>query len=97
MGKVNDTLHELVRFFEMQEGYDKNDIIAEIMDSLEIYESEDIELLYGEESLGSLYDFTNEFYSKVIKGVCNVIKGTEEFEEITTDLEDNGYSFEIGV
>lgn len=77
----NEKLQEIIDFFELREGYDKyeviSDKIAEIKD-LKGYAADEIGLEWDGEELMVLEEFANEFYEKIIEGVCNVIKSFKE-------------------
>lgn len=77
IGKREVNLQEIIDFFEQEEGYDKDEIICEILHEikgLKGYDADEIDLKWDKEELMVLYDFVDEFYSKLINKVCNVIK-----------------------
>ena len=73
----NNKLQQIINFFELEEGYSKNDIISDILKEikgLKNYDADEIGLEWDGEHLMTLNDFVNEFYYKLIEGVCNVIE-----------------------
>jgi len=74
---MNNKLQEIVNFFELEEGYNKNEIISDIINEitpLQEYYADEIGLEWDGQNLMILSDFANEFYYKLIEGVVNVIK-----------------------
>jgi len=73
----NKKLQQIIDFFELEEGYNKNEIISDMIGEikgLKGYSSDEIRLEWDGEHLMTLDDFVNEFYYKLIEGVCNVIE-----------------------
>ena len=74
---MKNKLQEIIDFFELEEGYDKDEIISDILHEikgLKGYDSDEIGLMWDEEELMMLYDFTDEFYLKLIEKICNAIR-----------------------
>jgi len=77
----NKKLQQIIDFFELEEGYSKNEIISDILGEikgLKNYDADEIELKWDKEHLMILDDFVNEFYYKLIEGVCNVLKSFKD-------------------
>lgn len=79
--RIVNKLQEIIEFFELEEGYDKDEIIRDIL--FEIKElkgnySDEIILMWDEEELMVLCDFIDRFYSKIIEKMCNVIKSYQK-------------------
>ena len=78
---INNKLQEIIDYFQLGEGYDKHEIITDILGEikeLKNYSADEIELKWDKEHLMVLNDFVNEFYHKLIEGVCNVIKSFKD-------------------
>lgn len=77
MNKIYSKLKEIIDFFEFEEGYDKDEVILDILTEIKelrgIY-ADEIGLEWEGEILMILDDFVKNFYEKVIEKVCNVIK-----------------------
>jgi len=74
---MENKLQEIINFLELEEGYDKSEIIADMLDEIEEikgYFSDEIGLVWDDKVLMVLSDFVDKFYSKIIEKVCNVIK-----------------------
>ena len=74
---MENKLQEIIDFFELEEGYDKSEIIADMLDEIEEikgYFSDEIGLVWDDKELMVLSDFVDKFYSKIIEKICNVIK-----------------------
>jgi len=74
---MENKLQEIINFFELEEGYDKSEIIADMLDEIEEikgYFSDEIGLVWNDKELMVLSDFVDKFYSKIIEKICNVIK-----------------------
>lgn len=79
MGKAK--LKELIDFFELEEGYNKEEVISGILEEikeLKGYDADEIGLNWDGEELMVLEDFIQQFYDKVIVGVCNVMKSFQK-------------------
>lgn len=77
-------LQEIIDFFECEEGYDKSEVIEEILNEikqLKGYASDEIGLEYDGKTLMVLNDFIEGFYQEIIVKVCNVLKSFEDEEE----------------
>jgi len=77
----NKKLQQIIEYFEYEEGYDKDEIIIDILHEikeLNDYSADEIELKWDNKHLMNLEDFADEYYNKIIKGVCNVIKSYQE-------------------
>ncbi|GAV11454.1 hypothetical protein [Paenibacillus sp. NAIST15-1] len=77
-------VQEIIDFFECGEGYEKNEIIENLLGeikSLNGYSADEIGLEWDGKTLMVLDDFTNAFYDKLIASVCNVIRSFEDKEE----------------
>ncbi|HBC94363.1 MAG TPA: hypothetical protein DCZ10_16055 [Pelotomaculum sp.] len=73
----NTKLREIIDFFEQEQGYDKDEVISEILGEikgLKGYDADEIGLEWDGEEIMILDDFVQEFYAKLIEKVCNVIK-----------------------
>lgn len=78
---MKDKFKEIIDFFELGEGYNKQEIISDMIDEikdLKGYAPDEIGLEWDGKTLMVLDDFANDFYEKVIEGVCNVIKSFKE-------------------
>jgi hypothetical protein len=78
---MNRKLQEVIDFFELREGYDKNEVIADLIEKIGAIKKrspDEIGLEWCNENLTDLESFANEFYDLVIEGVCNVIKSFKE-------------------
>jgi len=74
---MENKLQEIINFLELEEGYDKSEIIADMLDEIEEikgYFSDEIGLVWNDKELMVLSDFVDKFYSKIIEKICNVIK-----------------------
>jgi len=74
-------LKSIINYFELEEGYDKEEIITDMIDEikeLKGYSADEIGLIWDDEELMTLEDFVNKFYDKIIKGVCNVVKSFDK-------------------
>lgn len=74
---MNNKLQEVIDFLELEEGYDKQELIADILceiPSLKGLSPDEIGIEWDGETLTTLDDFANEFYALVIVKVCNAIK-----------------------
>jgi hypothetical protein len=81
-------LQEIIDFFEFEEGYDMNEVINDILgeiEGLKGYAADEIGLEWDGEDLMVLQDFVEEFYSKLIEKVCNVIKSFNSDDECGDD------------
>ena len=77
MSKVKAKLQEVIDFFELGEGYDKDEVIADIlgeMKELKGYAADEIGLEWDGEELIILTDFADNFYNEIIEKVCSVLK-----------------------
>jgi len=77
----NKKLQQIIDFFELEEGYSKNDIISDIIGEikeLQGYSSDEIGLEWDGKYLMNLDDFVNDFYYKLIERICNVIKSFQK-------------------
>ena len=78
---INNKLQEIIDYFQLNEGYDKHEIITDILGEikeLKNYSADEIELEWDKEYLMVLDDFVNEFYHKLIENVCNVLKSFKD-------------------
>ena len=78
---INNKLQEIINYFQLGEGYDKHEIITDILGEikeLKNYSADEIGLEWDKEHLMILDDFVNEFYNKLIKNVCNVLKSFKD-------------------
>lgn len=76
-----DKLEKLINYFELEEGYDKEEIIADILGEIKQikgHSADEIGLVRDFQGLGILQDFADEFYDAVITGVVNVAKSFRE-------------------
>ena len=74
---INEKLQEIINFFEYEEGYNKDEIISEILKGikeLKGYDADEIDLIWDNKTLMVLDDFVKQFYNELIERVCNVIK-----------------------
>ena len=77
MSKINAKLQEVIDFFELEEGYDKNEIITDILAEIKDLDgnaADEIGLEWDGQTLIVLDDFVNIFYNEIIEKVCNVLK-----------------------
>lgn len=85
MGKVNDKLQEIINFFELEEGYSRQEVISDALGEIEElkgYAADEIGLVWDdEEELMLLEDFAERFYRLLIDEVCNVLESYKEEEE----------------
>lgn len=72
---------ELIDFFEKEEGWDKQDLIGDIIEEVlaKDLEIKDTNITFvtcdnRNEDVFMLEDFAEKFFDRVIDGVCNVIK-----------------------
>lgn len=72
---------ELIDFFEKEEGWDKQELIEDIIEEVltEDLEIKDTNITFctcdnRNEDVFMLEDFAEYFFNRVIDGVCNVIK-----------------------
>ena len=78
---INNKLQEIINYFQLGEGYDKHEIITDILGEikeLKNYSADEIGLEWDKEHLMILDDFVNEFYNLIIKNVCNVLKSFKD-------------------
>jgi len=78
---INNKLQEIINYFQLGEGYDKHEIITDILGEikeLRNYSADEIGLEWDKEHLMILDDFVNEFYNLIIKNVCNVLKSFKD-------------------
>ena len=81
MAKKTVNIQEVIDFFELREGYDKNEVIEDMLSEikkLKGYVPDEIGLEWDVQYLMSLDDFAQEFYEKIIEGVCNVLKSYQQ-------------------
>ena len=74
---INNKLQEIINYFELEEGFNKNDIIYDILNKIkeiDNHDAEEIILEWDGNYLTDLDEFKNQFYDQIIIGVCNVIK-----------------------
>ncbi|EGL19851.1 MULTISPECIES: hypothetical protein [unclassified Paenibacillus] len=74
---MNDEIQEIINYFELEEGYDKNVLITDILGEIgdvRGYSADEIGLEWDGRTLTDLRSFADEFYGKIIEGVCNVLK-----------------------
>ena len=74
---INNKLQEIIDYFELEEGYNKDEIISDILNKIKEIDNHDVEeiiLEWDGNYLTDLDEFTNQFYNQIIIGVCNVIK-----------------------
>lgn len=77
MNEVNAKLQEIIDFFELKEGWDKEEVISDMLGQikeLQGYASDEIGLEWDGETLMVLNDFMDQFYRLIMSGVCNVLK-----------------------
>jgi hypothetical protein len=75
--KTNSKIQEIVDFFELEEGWSKDEIISQVISEikeLKGYEADEITLLWDDEELMVLIDFAEQFFNKIMQNTCNVIK-----------------------
>jgi len=78
---INNKLQEVIDYFQLGEGYDKHEIITDILGEikeLKNYSADEIGLEWDKEHLMILDDFVNEFYHKLIENVCKVLKSFKD-------------------
>jgi len=78
---MNDKLQEIIDFFELEEGYDRDEIISDILSEikgLKRYVANEIGLEWNGENLMILYDFADEFYLKLTEKICNAIRSFQQ-------------------
>jgi hypothetical protein len=81
MNEVNAKLQEIIDFFELKEGWDKDEVISDMLGKikeLKGYASDEIGLEWDGETLMVLKDFVDQFYRLIIYGVCNVLKSFQK-------------------
>ena len=74
---INNKLQEIIDYFELEEGYNKDEIISDILNKIKELDNHDVEeiiLEWDGNYLTDLDEFKNQFYDQIIIGVCNVIK-----------------------
>lgn len=74
---MSKKLQEIIDFFELEEGYNRQEVIADIIgeiEGLKGIEVNEIVIEYDGEIILILDEFVDEFYDKLIEKVCNVIK-----------------------
>jgi hypothetical protein len=74
---LNRKLQEIIDFFELEEGYSKDEIIADLLAKIKAtggYSPDEIGLEWNEENLTDLESFSYDFYNLIIESVCNVLK-----------------------
>jgi len=70
-------VQEIIDFFEIEECYDKVNIIADIIAEIKDLNGnaiDEIGLEWDGKTLMVLDDFANIFYKEIIEKVCNVLK-----------------------
>jgi len=78
---INNKLQEVIDYFQLGEGYDKEEIITDILGEikeLKNYSADEIGLKWDKEHLMILDEFINEFYHKLIENICNVLKSFKD-------------------
>ncbi|MFA1821178.1 hypothetical protein ACDX78_13560 [Virgibacillus oceani] len=81
MTEVNDRIEEIVEFLRDGEGYDKNEVIVDILGEikgLNDYHADEITLDWDSEELMILSDFVDEFYNKLTEKFCNAISSFKD-------------------
>ena len=74
-------LQEIIDYFEEPAGYDPEEVIADMIAEIEGLKGnapDEIGLEWDGEHLMVLEDFAREFYNKIIRSVCNVIKSFKD-------------------
>jgi hypothetical protein len=75
-------LDEIIDFFELEEGYDKDELITNFLDGLlkpQKINSDEVQLIFGDNRYFTELDsFAKDYYDLVIQGVCNVLKSFKE-------------------
>lgn len=77
MSKTNAKLQEIIDFFELEQGWDRGELISDILHEikgLKGYAADEIGLEWDGENLMVLDDFVQDFFTILISKVCNVIK-----------------------
>lgn len=75
--KTSSKIQAIVDFFELEEGWSKDEIISQVISEIKAlkgYEADEITLLWEDEELMVLIDFAEQFFNKMMKNTCNVIK-----------------------
>lgn len=70
-------IDEIIEFFKSEEGYDKEEIITEAIENIKELKgnaADEISLNWDDEDLMTLDEFADQFYNKIINGVCNVLE-----------------------
>ena len=78
---INNKLQEVIDYFQLRKGYDKHEIITDILGEikeLKNYSADEIGLEWDKEHLMILDDFVNKFYNLIIENVCNVLKSFKD-------------------
>ena len=81
MNNKNKLLDEIKDYFELEEGWDSNEVINDFISEISWLEGnspDEIGLEWDGEFLMTLDDFAKKFYDKIIKGVCNVLESYKE-------------------
>jgi hypothetical protein len=82
INKINTPiLQEVIDFFEISDGWDKKEVIAEILGEikeLKNYSADEIGLEWDNKCLMTLDDFSGQFFDKVSEGICNVLKSFQK-------------------
>lgn len=80
---MDEKLQGIIDFFEQEEGWSKNELIADYVAEIEAlkgFASDEIGLQWDDETLMILEDFADIFFDKIINGFCNVLKSYKESE-----------------
>ena len=68
---INNKLQEIINYFELEEGYNKDEIISDILNKikeLDNHDANEINLEWDGNYLTNLDDFINQFYNQIING-----------------------------
>ena len=71
---------ELIDFFELQEGWDKEELLADFVAKIlkeaksKIIFADELSINDGETEVMGLDEYTDKLFDRIIEGVCNVIE-----------------------
>ena len=83
---MSDKLTEIKDFLNENEGYDKSEVIRDILGKFMVlkgYAADEIALMWDEEYLIDLDSFAHDFWDEMISAVTNVIDSFNETKEDT--------------
>ena len=78
---MKQKLQEIIDFFELEEGYEREDIITDMLSQikqLQGHDTDEIDIKWDGKILMTLNDFVRQYHDIVINGVCNVIKSFQK-------------------